>query len=108
MTTLRDSADSHSPFGKSYRWSFRGIGAFRAATDGHGLRVGEYDLNILLLYTWQLAIEAERVWKLDEIILDIERLRAGSPAGKKGRTEGWIGNIRRYRGEWQGHVSRVG
>lgn len=56
--------------------------AFGAATDSYGMRVGDYDLNILLLYTWQLALKAKRVLKLDEIILGVDYPGTGTVARK--------------------------
>lgn len=52
------------------------------ALNGHGVGVGELDLDVFLLYACQFTIKKKGIWKLDKIILWTEYCVATTDADK--------------------------
>lgn len=77
LASLSDGAAHRSVLDEASWGSAGGVGALRSAANDHGLRVGELDVNVLLVDARELAVELVGVVGLADIEL-------GLPAGDVG------------------------
>lgn len=92
LAILSNSACSYSFFDKFNRWNMRGISTLRAAPNGHGLRVGEFDLNIVL-NTWHFAMEDRKNLRAQWDHTWADCLVVTREADEVWRSEGWVRSI---------------
>lgn len=77
LTGVLNSLSSNLALDETSRWSALSIAAIDAALDGEGMRVGELDLDILLIDARKLAVEFVRILNLLDVEFGVEGLEVG-------------------------------